>query len=227
MRLCNCHISSSLSCISRIYALYAPPPFLISVWDVSPVGSVGASKRFTLRGLHRRPAPQQAILSVRAEDLNSAKSASGYSLAVLADYSVPLYFPLYPYYNPNRVFWPVSEDFFKKHQPCPQLSSEHFAGCLVFLRIFIYNVSCWVLSMRRYGITGSRAISPFGRRPTVGACQSGGSTNTAPKGGSPARPGSGAHGRSRKTRKSRPTRAFRDSAAIPAGQAPDGYPSAF
>ena len=27
--------------------------------------------------------------------------------------------------------------------------------------------------------------------------------------------------------KSRPTRAFRDSTAIPAGQAPDGYPSAF
>ncbi len=49
----------------------------------------------------------------------------------------------------------------------------------------------------------------------------------APRGGSPARPGSGAHGRSRKTRKSRPTRAFRDSTAIPAGQAPDGYPSAF
>jgi len=40
-------------------------------------------------------------------------------------------------------------------------------------------------------------------------------------------PGSGAHGRSRKMRKSRPTRAFRNSAAIPTGQAPDGYPSAF
>ena len=48
MRLCNRHISSSLSCISRISVLYAPPPFLIRVWDVSPVGSVGASKRFTL-----------------------------------------------------------------------------------------------------------------------------------------------------------------------------------
>ena len=46
-------------------------------------------------------------------------------------------------------------------------------------------------------------------------------------GGSQARPGSVVHGRSRKTRKSRPTRAFRDSTAIPAGQAPDGYPSAF
>ena len=31
----------------------------------------------------------------------------------------------------------------------------------------------------------------------------------------------------RKTRKSRPTRVFRNSAAITAGQAPDGYPSAF
>ena len=38
---------------------------------------------------------------------------------------------------------------------------------------------------------------------------------------------SGIHVRSRKTRKSRPTRAFRNSAAIPTGQAPDGYPSAF
>ena len=42
------------------------------------------------------------------------------------------------------------------------------------------------------------------------------------EGRSLARPGSGVHGRSRKTRKSRPTRAFRSSAAIPAGQAPDG-----
>ena len=74
--------------------------------------------------------------------------------------------------------------------------------------------------------TGSRAISPFGRCPTVGACQSGESTNTAPKGGSLAHPGSGVHGRSRKTRKSRPIRASRGSTAILAGQAPDGYPSA-
>ena len=55
----------------------------------------------------------------------------------------------------------------------------------------------------------------------------GGSTNIAPRGGSPARPGSGVHGRSRKMRRNRPTRAFKDSTAIPAGQAPDGYPSAF
>ena len=39
-------------------------------------------------------------------------------------------------------------------------------------------------------MNGIKAISPFGRRPTVGACQSGGSTNIAPRGGSPARPGS-------------------------------------
>ena len=45
-------------------------------------------------------------MTVRARDLNSAKSASGYSLAVLADYFVPPYFPLYPYYNPNRAVWP-------------------------------------------------------------------------------------------------------------------------
>ena len=35
MRLCNCHISSSLSCISRISALYAQPPFLIRVWGLA------------------------------------------------------------------------------------------------------------------------------------------------------------------------------------------------
>ena len=54
-------------------------------------------------------------MTVRAGDLNSvnsASTASGYSLAVLADHFVPQYFPLYPYYNPNRAFWPVLEDFF-------------------------------------------------------------------------------------------------------------------
>ena len=34
MRLCNCHISSRLSCISRISALYALPPALtrLAIW---------------------------------------------------------------------------------------------------------------------------------------------------------------------------------------------------
>jgi len=32
--------------------------------------------------------------------------------------------------------------FFQKNQPYPQLFSEHLAGCLVFLRIFVYNVLC-------------------------------------------------------------------------------------
>ena len=73
-------------------------------------------------------------------------------------------------------------------------------------------------------MNGIKAISPFGRRPTVGAYRSGGSISIAPRGGSPVRPGSGVHGRSRKMRKSRPTRAFRNSTAIPAGQAPDGSP---
>ena len=50
------------------------------------------------------------------------------------------------------------------------------------------------------------------------------SISIAPRGGFPARPGSDVHGRFRKTRKSRPTRAFRNSTAIPAGQAPDGFP---
>jgi lipopolysaccharide biosynthesis protein len=58
-------------------------------------------------------------LTVRARGLNSAKSASGYSLAVLADYFVPPYFPLYPYYNPNRAFWPDFGGFFQKNQPYP------------------------------------------------------------------------------------------------------------
>ena len=46
------------------------------------------------------------------------------------------------YYNLNKAFWPDFGGFFQKNQPYPQLFSEHFAGCLVFLRIFIYNVSC-------------------------------------------------------------------------------------
>ena len=45
-------------------------------------------------------------MAVRARNLKISKFASGYSLAVLADYFVPPYFPLYPYYNPNRAFWP-------------------------------------------------------------------------------------------------------------------------
>ena len=32
---------------------------------------------------------------------------------------VPPYSPLYPYYNPNRAFWPVLEDFFKKCRSYP------------------------------------------------------------------------------------------------------------
>ena len=73
-------------------------------------------------------------------------------------------------------------------------------------------------------MNGIKGISPFGRRPTVGVCRSVGPISIAPRGGSPARLGSGVHGRSRKTRKSRPTRASRGSIAIPAGQAPDESP---
>ena len=46
------------------------------------------------------------------------------------------------YYNLNKAFWPDFGGLFKKNQHYPQLFSEHFAGCLVFLRIFVYNVSC-------------------------------------------------------------------------------------
>ena len=76
-------------------------------------------------------------------------------------------------------------------------------------------------------MNGIKGYISIRERLTVGACQSGGSTNTAPKGGFPVRPGSDVHGRSRKMRRNRPTRAFKDSTAIPAGQAPDGYPSAW
>ena len=53
-------------------------------------------------------------MTVRTRDLKISKFASGYSLAVLADYFVPPYFSVYPYYNLKGAFWPVSEDFFKK-----------------------------------------------------------------------------------------------------------------
>ena len=65
-------------------------------------------------------------------------------------------------------------------------------------------------------------ISIRGGGPTVVACRSGGSISIASRGGSLASPSSGVHGRFRKMRKSRPTCAFRNSTAIPAGQAPDG-----
>ena len=70
-------------------------------------------------------------------------------------------FPLSPYFNPNKPFWPACGGLSQKHQSYPQLFAEHFAGSLVFLRIFVYNASCWVLSMRRCGMNGARAISPF------------------------------------------------------------------
>ena len=54
----------------------------------------------------RRTAPRR-LHSLAADEV----------IAALADYFVPPYFPLYPYYNPDEAFWPVSEDFFKKHQP--------------------------------------------------------------------------------------------------------------
>ena len=65
------------------------PPFFIRVWDGL---ACRLGRRFKAFHALRSPPEtraQQAILTVRARDLNSAKSASGYSLAVLADYSVP------------------------------------------------------------------------------------------------------------------------------------------
>ena len=41
-----CHIELHLNI--SLSVRHAPPPFLIRVWDVSPVGAVGASKRVTL-----------------------------------------------------------------------------------------------------------------------------------------------------------------------------------
>ena len=61
---------------------HTPPPFCIRVWDY-PKGLPQQAK----------PARVQAILNFRARDLKIQKIASGYSLAVLADYFVPRIFP--------------------------------------------------------------------------------------------------------------------------------------
>jgi hypothetical protein len=48
---------------------------------------------------------------------------------VLADYFVPPYFPLYPYYNPNRAFWPVSEKIIAIIAPVQRKD----ASCFLFV----------------------------------------------------------------------------------------------
>ena len=50
MHLCNCHISSSLSCISPISALYASSPFLIRVWDI-PASNFDCSGKESEQGV--------------------------------------------------------------------------------------------------------------------------------------------------------------------------------
>ena len=51
----------------------------------------------------RRTAPRR-LHSLAADEV----------IAALADYFVPPYFPLYPYYNPNWAFWPDFGGFFQK-----------------------------------------------------------------------------------------------------------------
>ena len=52
---------------------------------------------------------------------------------MLADYFVPPYFSLYPYYNLNRAFWPVSEDFSPKNvAPIRNLSLPTSLDALCF-----------------------------------------------------------------------------------------------
>ena len=79
------------------------PPFFIRVWDGL---ACRLGRRFKALHALRSPPETRAPASnfdCSGRGLNSAKSESGYSLAVLA---------------------------------------AHFAGRLVFLRIFVYNVSC-------------------------------------------------------------------------------------
>ena len=47
-------------------------------------------------------------------DIKNIMQNRNHTLAVFADYFVLPYFSLYPYYNPNRVFWPDFGGFFQK-----------------------------------------------------------------------------------------------------------------
>jgi hypothetical protein len=88
-------------------------------------------------------------LTVRARDLNSAKSASGYSLAVLADYSVPPYFPLYPYYNPNRAFWPVSEKIIAIIAPVQRKDTSRFLSAIASGLFLCYTDGVYTTAERK------------------------------------------------------------------------------
>ena len=60
-----------------------------------------------LRGLGQRPNKHETG-GLRVNGIRLF-SQSGYRFALLAAFLppfVPPYFPLYPYYNPNRAFWP-------------------------------------------------------------------------------------------------------------------------
>ena len=88
-------------------------------------------------------------MTVRARDLNSAKSASGYSLAVLADYFVPPYFPLYPYYNPNRVFWPVSEKIIAIIAPVQRKDASRFLFVIASSPFLCYTNGVYTTAERK------------------------------------------------------------------------------
>jgi hypothetical protein len=64
-------------------------------------------KTCVLRGLGQRPNKHETG-GLRVNGIRLF-SQSGYRFALLAAFLppfVPPYFPLYPYYNPNRAFWP-------------------------------------------------------------------------------------------------------------------------
>ena len=88
-------------------------------------------------------------MTVRARDLNSAKSASGYSLAVLADYFVPPYFPLYPYYNPNRAFWPVSEKIIAIIAPVQRKDASRFLSAVASSLFLCYANGVYTTAERK------------------------------------------------------------------------------
>ena len=78
------------------------------------------------------------------------------------------------------------------------LKNYGYSYIMYSVRLYHHGGSIW---------TGSRAISPYGKHPTAGECRNGGSTSTASKAVSPARPDSGAHGRFQRTRRNPMTRA--------------------
>ena len=88
-------------------------------------------------------------MTVRARDLNSAKSASGYSLAVLADYFVPPYFPLYPYYNPGGAFWPDCGKIIAETEPVQRKDTSRFLSAIASGLFLCYTDGVYTTAERK------------------------------------------------------------------------------